>query len=58
MGKQEYVMCAFVLSCRNAIVTQKLKGNNGDKGEMALKAVPTSEITEQKSYPNTFMPAN
>lgn len=59
MGKREYVMCAFVLSCRNAIVTQKLKGNNGDRGEMALKAtVPTSEIAKQKSYTNTFMPAN
>lgn len=52
-------MCAFVLSCGNAILTQKLKGSNGDRGEMVLKAtVPTSEITKQKSYTNTFVPAN
>lgn len=58
-GKQEYVMCAFVLNCGNAIVTQKLKGSNGDRGEMVLKAtVSTSEITEQKSHTNTFLPAN
>lgn len=42
-------MCAFVLSCGNAILTQKIKGKNRDRGEVGLKAtVPTSEITEQK----------
>lgn len=52
-------MCVFVLNCGNAILTQKLKESDGDRGEMALKAtVPTSEITEQKSYTNTFLPAN
>lgn len=42
-------MCVFVLSFGNAILTQKTKGKNRDRGEMELKAtVPTSEITEQK----------